>query len=441
MKKILVLGAGLVAKPLVQYLLDQRDIQVMVASRTVSKAEVLVGDHPKGVTRALDVSDDDALEKLVAEHDLSISLLPYTFHLKVANFCLKHGKHLVTTSYVKQEMLDLDAAAKEKGLLFLNEIGLDPGIDHMSAMKIFHHVWDNNGKITSFRSYCGGLPALEANTNPLGYKFSWSPKGVIMAAKNPAKYMVDGEIVNVESEKLFDDYHFLDIPGFGTLEAYPNRDSVPYIDLYGFKAIKTMYRGTFRNISHCETWRNFVKLGLLENETILNLKGFTSVRFLKECILKTDAADVALAVKNRLALEDAAVFLRKMRWLGFFNEEPLSISEGTALDVLTDIMFRKLGYAKGECDLVILHHDFIAEFPDKKQHITSTLIDTGIPNGDSSMSRTVGLPAAIAAALIVNGKISLTGVKIPVDKDVYLPVMEELGKMGVAFSEVFTNID
>ncbi|MBN2382299.1 saccharopine dehydrogenase NADP-binding domain-containing protein [bacterium] len=437
MKKILVLGAGLVARPLVQYLLNQGDIQVMVASRTVSKADKLVAGHPNGHTLSLDVNDADAVDKLIAQYDLTISLLPWVHHMVVARLCLKHKKHLVTTSYVKKEMAALDPEVKAHGLLFLNEIGVDPGIDHMSAMKIIHHVWDSGGKIVSFRSYCGGLPALDANTNPFGYKFSWSPKGVILAATNPAQYLVDGQKVVVPGERLFDDYHLLDVPGLGTFEAYPNRDSLPYIDLYGFKAIRTMYRGTLRNISHCETWRNLVSLGLLDNEKVLKLSNHTAASFLKDCILQQRSDDLYESVRGKLNLRESSVFLRKLEWLGLFSETPLSTAEGTSVDVLTELLFNKLQYAPGERDLLILHHEFHAEYPDRREKINATLIDLGIKDGDSAMSRTVGLPAAIAAALIVKNKISLTGVRIPVDPEVYLPVMETLVTLGVNFKEEF----
>lgn len=440
MKKVLVLGAGLVARPLVQYLLNQPDIQVTVATRTVSKAEKMIEGHPHGVALAANVEDAGVVDGLIATHDLSISMLPWVHHMVVAKLCLKHRKHLVTTSYVKPEMKALDQETKANGLLFLNEIGLDPGIDHMSAMKIFNHVWDRGGKVTSFRSYCGGLPALEANTNPFGYKFSWSPKGVILAARNPAKYMVDGRVIDIKSENLFDDNHFLEIPGLGTFEAYPNRDSMPYIDLYGFKSIKTMYRGTIRNIGHCETWRLMVSLGLFDNDTVLKLAGKTARDFMRDCILKVNADNLWEIVKAKLNLGDSAVLLRKLNWLGLFSPIPLALKEGTAVDVLTELMLNKLQYADGERDLVILHHEFVAEYPGKKERITSTLIDHGIPFGDSSMSRTVGLPAAIAAGEIVLGKINLTGVRIPVDREVYDPVMAKLATLGVNFKEIFTPL-
>ncbi len=243
MKKILVLGAGLVARPPIRYLLDQPGFSVTVASRTRSKAEQLIEGRPNGTAMAFDVSDLDRLEELIPQHDLAISLLPYTHHVTVARSCLAHGKHMVTTSYVSDAMRALDGEARAAGLLFLNEIGLDPGIDHMSAMKIIHSVQKAGGAIVSFKSYCGGLPAPEANDNPLGYKFSWAPRGVLLAARNAAKYRKDGRLVEVPGPELFTDCHLLDLGDelaragcpreSGVFEAYPNRDSLSYIETYG----------------------------------------------------------------------------------------------------------------------------------------------------------------------------------------------------------------
>ena len=223
MHHVLILGAGLVVGPMVRYLLEQPDFKVTVASRTVSKAEALVGEHPRGKALAFNIQDGEALESLVQKHDLVVSLLPYTYHLQVAQACLKHKKHLVTTSYVKSEMMALDGQVRDAGLIFLNEIGLDPGIDHMSAMRVINQVKDAGGEITTFVSYCGGLPAPEANTNPLGYKFSWSPRGVVMAGKNPAHYLWDGKEIDIPGEELFDNYWLVQVPELGTFEGYPNQ--------------------------------------------------------------------------------------------------------------------------------------------------------------------------------------------------------------------------
>ena len=230
MKKILILGAGLVARPLVRYLLDQPDFEVKVASRTVSKAVKLIDNHPQGEAQELNLKNKEGLRKEIANSDLVLSMVPYTFHTTVAEYCIAYRKHMVTTSYVSDAMSELDPEAKRSGVLILNEIGLDPGIDHMEAMRIIHEVEERGGKIEEFTSFCGGLPAPEANTNPLGYKFSWSPVGVLLAGKNSARFLKDGEEVFIPSEKLFDRPSPLKIEGLGDFEAYPNRNSLPYIE-------------------------------------------------------------------------------------------------------------------------------------------------------------------------------------------------------------------
>jgi saccharopine dehydrogenase-like NADP-dependent oxidoreductase len=268
MKKILILGAGLVSRPMVRYLLDVPDFEVTVASRTVSKAQELVGAHQRGRALALNVDDDAALGRLVSESDLAVSLLPYTYHVKVANHCLKHRKPLVTTSYVSDAMRALDGQAKAAGVILLNEIGLDPGIDHMSAMKIIHDVQKAGGKVASFMSYCGGLPAPEANDNPLGYKFSWSPKGVVMAGRNDARYLKDGKEVFIPGPELFGNRWPLKVADGYEFEAYPNRNSLPYIETYGLKGVGTMLRGTLRNPGWCATLKAIADLGVLKDDSV-----------------------------------------------------------------------------------------------------------------------------------------------------------------------------
>ncbi|MBN1261680.1 MAG: saccharopine dehydrogenase NADP-binding domain-containing protein, partial [Anaerolineae bacterium] len=268
MKTVLILGAGLVTRPPIQYLLAVPDLRVIVASRTVSKAEAIVGSHPQGEARALNVKDHEALRAMVSEPgvDLVISFLPYTYHVQVAELCIEFGKHLVTTSYVSPAMQALDAQAQAAGVTLLNEIGVDPGIDHMSAMRIIRDVQERGGEITGFKSWCGGLPAPEANTNPLGYKFSWSPRGVLLAGRNAAHYIEDGKEVNIASGALFE-YHWpVPVPGAPNLEGYPNRDAVPYGALYGITSARTIFRGTLRNQGWCETLDTLLKLGFIEIE-------------------------------------------------------------------------------------------------------------------------------------------------------------------------------
>lgn len=431
MKKVLVLGAGLVAKPLVRYLLDS-DYNVKVASRTLSKAEFLTENHPNGYAEQLNVDDKSRLRKLIGEADIVISLLPYTHHVTVADICIQKKKDMVTTSYVSDKMQGLNEKAVKAGIIILNETGLDPGIDHMSAMKIIHRVKNSGGKITSFCSYCGGLPAPEANTNPFGYKFSWSPRGVVLAAKNNAKYLKNGKEVFVPSEKLFDAYSIISIPEIGDFEAYPNRNSIPYIDKYGINGTETMFRGTLRNLGWCETWKKIGELGLL-NEKTMDLTGLSFREFTEKLINKKDVNKKGVA--EYLKIDENSDVIKRFEWLGLLGDEKLPVIQGSPLDVLVAQLLKNLQYKEGERDMVVLHHEFIAEFKKGKEKISSTLIDFGIPNSDSSMARTVGLPAAIATKLILEEKIDSKGVHIPILPAIYEPILKELGKLGVKFKE------
>jgi saccharopine dehydrogenase-like NADP-dependent oxidoreductase len=433
---VLILGAGLVTKPMVRHLLSE-GFSVKVASRTVSKAERLVDGHPKGEVEQLLADEADHLEQLVAGSELTVSMLPWTYHPCVAQACLKHRKHLVTTSYVKEPMKKLDAEARAADLLFLNEIGLDPGIDHMSAMEIFHRVEANGGKIVSFRSYCGGLPAPEANTNPWGYKISWSPRSVALAGTSAARYRENGHEVSVPARELFGHRHPLTIEaqGLGTFEAYPNRDSLPYIDLYGLHDVHTMFRGTLRYAGWCEAWYALVKLGMLGTDERSGLKQTSAGDFLREVAGLPDEGDVRDLVSARVGVDRDHPMMDRFQWLGLFSDSPLPVDTASPMDVLVDRMSATMDYAPGERDMIILHHDIQAEYPDKRELICSTLADFGISNGDSSMSRTVSLPAAIATELILRGEIEERGVQIPVGPDIYEPIMARLGEIGIAFEE------
>lgn len=435
MSRILVLGAGLVARPLVQYLLDQPDFHVTVASRTVEKARALIGDCPNGEALAFDIErEPEHLDALVAGTDLAVSMLPYIHHLQVAQACLRHRRHLVTTSYVKDEMRALDGAAREAGVIFLNEIGLDPGIDHMSAMRVIDRVHAGGGQVVAFRSYCGGLPAPEANTNPFGYKFSWSPRGVLLAGRNDARYLEDGRVVEVPNRRLFATRHPVPVEGVGVLEAYPNRDSLPYIQLYGIPEARTMYRGTLRYPGWCETWQKFVELGLLDLTEREDLAGMTYRQLLAQLIGRPQTPDLRRDLAVHLDLPEDSPVLDRFEWLGLLSDDPLP-PQRTILDVLAVRMQEKLQYAPGERDMVVLLHDFVAEYPDRRERIRSWLVDFGIPHGDTAMARTVGLPAAIATRLILQGVIQLTGVHIPVLPEIYRPVLAELEERGIRVEE------
>ncbi len=435
MKKVLVLGAGLVARPLVRYLLENANVQLTLADLFVEKAQALINGHPQGNAVQLNVEDSKALQALIRPVDVVVSLLPWVHHLKVAKLCLELNKHLVTASYVKPEMQALNEEAKKRGLLFLNEIGVDPGIDHMAAMRIINDVKSRNGQILSFYSYCGGLPSMAHNNNPLGYKFSWSPVGVLLAALNDGRYLKNGKIVEVPSEKLFQHYWFVDVPGAGTFEAYVNRDALPYIELYGIPETKSMFRGTLRNIGHCETWDYFKKLGLLRQDVTFDFEKLT-VRDVLAQLINSEGQNLTADLARFLNIPEHSVTIKKLQWLGLLDDKKIPLKQATPFDMFAHILQEKLVYKEGEVDLLLQHHEFVAEYPDgHREKITSTLIDTGIPGGDTSMARTVGLPAAIATRLICEEKISLSGVHIPVLPEIYEPVLAELEKNNIKLVE------
>jgi len=432
-KDVLVLGAGMVAKPLVDYLLARPDFRVTVASRTVAKAEALVAGRERGLAQPLNVQDEKKLDADVAAADLVISLVPYIYHVAIAERCLAHGKPLVTTSYVSDEMRALDDRAREAGVLLLNEIGLDPGIDHMSAMKVIHAAQREGGRVVSFKSYCGGLPAPEADTNPWGYKFSWSPRAVILASRNAARYLERGREVNVPGDELFADCRAVDVPGAGEFECYPNRDSLPYVETYGLKYVETMFRGTLRNAGWCETWLALSRLGFLDDAP-LNCEGLTYRGFSARA-LGVDAADAESAFAARAGVAEDSPVVGRLEWLGFFSDEPVPQAEAAPMDVLAERLAEKCPYGEGERDMIVLHHEFDVGHGGRGERVTSTLVDFGVPGGDSAMARTVSLPAAIAARLILEGKIALAGVQIPVLPEIYEPVLAELERFGITCVE------
>ncbi|MFT5233378.1 MAG: saccharopine dehydrogenase (NADP+, L-glutamate forming) [Candidatus Krumholzibacteriia bacterium] len=436
MQKILVLGAGMVAGPLIKNLLGH-DFQLTVTSLALSEAEDLVAGHPNGSPQTLDLSDAEALSSMVSAHDLVISLVPYGLHPLVAKQCLAHKKHMVTASYVSPEMAALDQEAREKGLIFLNEIGLDPGIDHMSAMRIIDEVHDRGGVVRHFRSYCGGLPSPEANDNPFGYKFSWAPRSVLLAGRNGAKYWSDSHEVTVSAGDLFRDMRLLHVPGVGDFEAYPNRDSMEYRDIYGLGTeVRTLFRATLRNLGWCDTLHSLTKIGMLDREPRPNADG-TIGPFVREVLGAGPEDDLRDAVAARLNRTRHSFPPLSMEWLGMFGDHPLEAKQISPLDALSDLMLSKLSYQPGERDMVVLYHDFKAWFAADGHYekLTSSLVDYGVPNGDSSMARTVSLPAAIAARLILTGKISGRGVMRPVTREIYNPVLDELESLNIVCSE------
>ncbi|MCG3138934.1 MAG: hypothetical protein HJJLKODD_02805 [Phycisphaerae bacterium] len=436
MTKVLVLGAGLVSRPLVHYLL-KKQYQLTIATRTVSKAEELIRGFPNGRAVAWVVDDLIKLEQMVRDHDLSVSLLPAPLHPVVAEMCIRHRKHMVTTSYVSPKMREMDKPAQDAGVVLLNEIGVDPGIDHMSAMRIIHDVQKRGGRVVSFRSYCGGLPAPEANNNPWGYKFSWSPRGVCTAGKNPAKFLEYKKLVEIPGPELFTCNHPLPVEGVGTLEAYPNRDSLGYLDIYGLKDIDTMFRGTLRYAGWCACLKKVVDFGCLDETPVTYPVGTTFSKWTAGLMKSSSTDRLREQVARHLKSEVSANYLDRWEWLGLFSNDPLPITSTTttALDELAQRMEKKMVYAPSERDMIALVHHFEAEVGGQREKIVSSLVDYGIPHGDSSMARTVSLPAAIGVDLILSGRFVKPGVHIPVMPELYNPVLDELANLQIRCQE------
>lgn len=435
MNKVLILGAGLVVKPMVEFLLEH-NFTVKIATTTKEKADRMIKGHPNGSSQRWSTDETDTLEKLVNEYDIAVSFLPYRYHALVAKVCIKAKKPLVTTSYVQPEMKALDESAKNAGVIILNEIGLDPGIDHMTAMKVIDDIHDRGGKVEEFYSLCGALPAPEAADNPLKYKFSWSPKGVVLASRNSALYLKKGKRVVIEPLNLFKDRFSYVFPGVGELEVYPNRDSISYIDIYKIHEVSTMYRGTFRYKGWCETLDAMKTINMLD-DTVNDYSGMDYAGFIAERA-GTDTIDLRKKVALKLGIPEGSVAMESFEWLGFFSGEKMNYGKTSPFEITASRMISKMLISDNERDVVIMQHIFLAEYPGgKREVIKSSMLDFGSTATNTAVARTVALPASIAVKMILEKKINLTGVFRPVVPEIYIPVLDELKTMGIEMKEEY----
>ena len=436
MKSVLILGAGMVSKPIVTHLLN-KGFGVTLADMNVDKAKKIINNKPNGKAIAFNVKDETLLDQLVQKHDIVVSLLPWMFHPKVARCCLTHKRNMVTTSYVKPEMQALDEKAKEAGIIFLNELGLDPGIDHMSAMRIIDHVHGNDGKVEEFYSFCGALVAPEVEQNPFSYKFTWAPKGVVLAGNNDGKYLRNESVKEVPTEDLFKNPTKVFCCDVGELEVYPNRDSLPYIDLYGIPEVKTMMRGTFRYPKWCEVLDAMKRLNLLSCDKI-DLKGLTLADMIVKLIGEKGSENIKQATAQFLGISPNSNPIIAMEWLGLFSQTPINRNEDSPFEVVSDIMIDKMMISDEERDMIVMQHTFLASYPNgKREVIRSRMLDFGTLKTDTSIARTVALPAAVGVEMILNDKISAKGVHIPVIPEIYNPILDELENLGIMMKEEF----
>lgn len=430
-----MLGAGLVTRPIVRFFLEQPDIALTVGSLFLKDAQGLVGHHPRGQAVAIDVADPAQLDRQVGAADLVVSLVPYEFHASVAVAAIRHRINMVTTSYISPEMRALDADARQAGVMVLNEIGLDPGLDHISALRLFERVRSTGGTIEGFRSCCGGLPAPESADNPWRYKFSWSPRGVFLASRNAARYLEDGRVVDIPGPELFEHVQPYDVEGLGRFEMYPNRDSLRYIEIYQLEGIKTMQRGTIRYPGWCETLQALVRLGLLDIEPKHWPPGTTHAGFM-EAFVPAGPGPLARRLAASLNLAAEHPIIERLRWSGLLDDGVLPRTTMSPLDVLSTLLAQHMSYTAGQRDMVVLRHEVTARWPDRPaERLLSLLIAYGEPDGDSATSRTVSLPAALAAKLILDGDLHLPGVHLPTRPEIAESILDALATMGISFKE------
>ena len=438
---ILLIGAGKSATTLIDYLLKnsaESDWTLTVADMNVELTEEKINGHPKGKAVELDVANLDQLEKLVKEHHLVISMLPAFMHMNVARFCVKHKKHMVTASYVSEEMEALNEEAKKAGIVLLNEIGLDPGVDHMTAMHTLDRLRNNGCVITGFETFTGGLMAPESENNPWKYKFTWNPRNVVMAASGGAvKFLQDGKYKYIPYHKVFRRTEVIDIEGFGEYEGYANRDSLKYLKLYNLEGVKTLYRGTLRRVGFSRAWDVFVQLGATDDSYVMeNTAQLTHREFINSFLFyhPTDSVETKLAML--LKLDHDSDEIRKVAWLGLFTNEPVGLHQpSTPAQILQHILEKKWTLEQWEKDMIVMWHKFNYVEHGVPHELHATLAVKGDDDLHTAMAKTVGIPLGIGVKNILNGRITTPGVHIPNTKEIYTPVLKELETFDIKCSE------
>ena len=439
MKNILVIGSGRSAVTLIKYLLDNAEVNnwfVRVADFSLELAEEAVNNHDYGKAIFFNVTDENQRESEISNADIVISMLPASMHILVAEDCVRLHKNLVTASYVSKEILALDKKAKEAGIILLNEIGLDPGIDHMSAMKVIDEIKENGGELTSFKSYCGGLVHPDFDNNPWNYKFTWSPRNVVLAGQGNAKFLENGKEKTITYSDLFTTTEQMTILEAGAFEGYANRDSLSYKKAYGLDDISTLFRGTLRKIGYCNAWNIFVQLGMTDDS--YKLESSENLRN-RELVNRLLPYDDELSVEEKLCkqfkITTEGVIFKKLEWLGLFSDEKTGMKDASPAQLLQAILEKKWTLDCEDKDMIVMQHQFEFLQNGELKKLNSSLLVFGEDSRYTAMAKTVGLPVAITAKLILNGVIQSTGVKIPTSKDIYSPVLEELREHGINFVE------
>jgi len=447
MKNIFIIGAGYVARALIDYLLERSDKyewQITVGDLDVSLAEEKVGNHPRGKAIEFNVKDEAQRESVISNSDVVISLLPAFMHNIPAATCLKFSKHLITASYIKPEIMAMDEEAKSKDLLFMGEMGLDPGIDHMVIMELIDKIKKEGGELTALRSFTGGLIAPESDTNPWKYKFTWAPRNVVLAGQGTAQYLKEGRFKFIPYKRLFSLYDEISVPNYGNFEAYANRDSLLYTSKYGAENVPTFIRGTLRKEGFCDAWHSLVTLGLTDDSFPIYGSEKLTYNELISSFLPDVGATNKEALKQRLSEflnipTDGAV-MEKLEWLELFDDRKIERKDGTPAQILQDLLEEKWALQDDDKDLIVMTHIMDYKKDGKKYKLNSSLTYKGQNSKDTAMGRLVGIPLAIMTKLLLTDKIKIRGVRMPIYPEVYEPAIKELKEYGVEFHDLVEEI-
>jgi len=441
MRKILLIGAGKSTSALIKYLKEKSNeekLQLIIGDLSLANAEKFAGDHPNTKAIQLDIFKADQRQEAIKNADIVISMLPARFHIEVAKDCVNFNKNLVTASYVSDEMQALDEEVKQKGLTFMNEIGVDPGIDHMSAMQVIDRIRAKGGKMLLFESFTGGLVAPESDTNLWNYKFTWNPRNVVVAGQGGAAvFMQEGKYKYIPYHRLFRRTEFLEVENYGRFEGLANRDSLKYRSVYGLDSIKTLYRGTLRRVGFSKAWNMFVQLGMTDDTYTLQGSEEMSYRDFVNSFLPYSPTDsVELKTRYNLKIDQDDVMWEKLLELDIFNpHKKIGIKNATPAQALQKILEEKWTLAPNDKDMIVMYHKFGYEIDGKTNQIDSTMVHLGEDQTYTAMAKTVGLPVGIATLKILNKEITTTGVLRPITKEIYDPILKELAENGIVFKE------
>jgi saccharopine dehydrogenase (NAD+, L-glutamate forming) len=441
MRNILIIGAGRSATSLIRYLLDKsaaENLFLTIGDINIENAQKLTSGHPNGQGILLDVFDHQQRKQAVENSDIVISMLPARFHIEVARDCISYGKHLVTASYISDDMQQLDQEAKKKGLVFMNEIGLDPGVDHMSAIQVIDSIKDKGGKMLLFESFTGGLVAPQSDNNLWNYKFTWNPRNVVLAGQGgAAEFVQEGKYKYIPYNRLFRRTEFIEVEGYGKFEVYANRNSLKYQSVYGLEDILTLYRGTIRKVGFSKAWNMFVHLGMTDDTyTIPNSENLSYREFVNSFLPYSPTDSVELKLRHSLNIDQDDLMWNKIEVLDILNPtKTLDIKDATPAQGLQKILMDSWSLAPEDKDMIVMYHKFGYELEGEKHQIDSKMVAIGDDQHYTAMAKTVGLPVAIAALRILNKEITTPGVQLPLNKEVYEPILKELQEFGIHFTE------